>query len=44
MAGAGVGSWRIALLALGHELAQKLVANLGLQRGDMLMDLWFVAG
>jgi hypothetical protein len=44
MAGAGVGSWRIALLALGHELIQKLVANLGLQGGLVLVDLWVVAG
>jgi hypothetical protein len=44
MAGAGASSRRIALLALGHELIQKLVANLGLQGRLVLMDLWVVAG
>jgi hypothetical protein len=44
MAGAGAGGWRIALLALGHELIQKLLANLGLQGGLVLVDLRVVAG
>ena len=44
MARAGASSWRITLLAFGHEFVQKLIPNLGLQGGHMLMDLWVDAG
>jgi hypothetical protein len=44
MARAGASSWRIFLLAFGHEFVQKLIPNLGLQGSHVLMDLWVDAG
>ena len=44
LARAGVSSQSIVLLALGHKLVQELLANLGLQRGGVLMDLWVDVG
>jgi hypothetical protein len=44
LARAGVSSRSIVLLALGHKFVQELLANLGLQRGGVLMDLWVDVG
>jgi hypothetical protein len=40
----GVCRQGLVLLAPSGEFVQELLANLGLQGGDVLMDLWFDFG
>jgi hypothetical protein len=43
LARTGVSSRRLVLFALGHELIQELIPDLGLQGRHVLVDLWFGA-